>query len=277
VWDVQLSKSEENQGRMFHTRRHLFDELDWIHPRYQRATGGLISSHVFLNPVERREILQTIRSFHEHIFGEKGAPHGWDKMQQKREPTEDGVDTSNFMEALSYCYRESGDRRFLDWAIQMSRWTGARFEVRGKRQGDDWNWNMTNYVLRGLITLYETSHDPYVKDLAIRMSRATLANNGTDGMKLIDGVGGGELHFVFYHAWISARVAKIAPDGEDLTRKLLTAVRREVARQDAAGVFPMEHGVQSGIQTRWTSYYDEKSLVAYVPVLAAYMRARKIP
>jgi hypothetical protein len=136
---------------------------------------------------------------------------------------------------------------------------------------------MTNYVLRGLVTLYEISPDSYVKELAIRMSRATLANNGTDGMKLIDGVGGGELHFVFYHAWISTRVAKIAPDGENLARKLLAVVRREVARQDASGVFPMEHGAQNGIHTRWTSYYDEKSLVAYVPVLAAYMKARKIP
>src|SRR5207237_2547950 len=79
VWDVQMTKSSDYVGWMFHTRRHLFDELDWIHPRYQRATGGLISSHVFLNPPARKEIIQTIRNFHDRYFDEKGIPHDWDK------------------------------------------------------------------------------------------------------------------------------------------------------------------------------------------------------
>ena len=92
------------------------------------------------------------------MFDDRGIPHGWDKIANRREESEDGVDTSNFMEALAMCYRETGDRAFLDWALQMSRWTAARYQVRGKRKNDDWNWNLTNYVLRGLVTLYETSH-----------------------------------------------------------------------------------------------------------------------
>jgi hypothetical protein len=271
VWDVQLSKSEERQGRMFHTRRHLFDELDWIHPRYQRATGGLISSHVFLNPAARREIVATIRSFHQHMFDDKGVPHGWDKVRNRRDATEDGVDTSNFMEALSMCYRETGDRTFLDWALQMSRWTAARYEIRGKRENDDWNWNLTNYVLRGLVTLYETCHDPQVRDLAMDMSRRTLANTSRDGMALKDGIGGGELHFVFYHAWISTRVAKIAPDGDAMTRTLLMMVRREIERQRADGTSALKPAASGGMPTTWHSYYDAKALVAYVPVLAAHL------
>jgi hypothetical protein len=274
TWDIQMFKGEEEQGRMFHTRRHLFDELGWIHPRYQRATGGLIASHVFLNAPARREIVQTIRSFHQRMFDERGVPRGWDKTANRRGAGEDGVDTSNFMEALTYCYRETGDRQFLEWALQMSRWTAERWKVAGKRKGDDWNWNLTNYVLRGLVTLYETSRDPEVRDLAIEICRTTLENDSRNIADLRNGVGGGNLHFVFYHAWISTRVAKFAPDGEKLIRMLVPIVRREVALQRHDGLFTLEHGYESGIPTRWTSYYEAKSLVAYVPVLAAHLAGK---
>jgi hypothetical protein len=274
TWDIQMFKSEEQQGRMFHTRRHLFDELGWIHPRYQRATGGLVASHVFLNSPARREIVQTIRSFHEHMFDERGVPRGWDTRANSRGSGEDGVDTSNFMEALTYCYRETGDRQFLEWALQMSRWTAERWKVAGKRKGDDWNWNLTNYVLRGLVTLYETSRDPDVRDLAIQICRTTLENDSRNIADLRNGVGGGNLHFVFYHAWISTRVAKFAPDGEKLIGMLLPIVRREVALQRPDGLFALERGHESGMPTRWTSYYEAKALVAYVPVLAAHLAGR---
>ncbi len=274
VWDVQLDKAEGDQGRMFHTRRHLFDELDWIHPRYQRATGPLISSHVFLNMVMRREVVMTIRSFHEHMFDADGVPHDWDKINHRRGDQVAGVDTSNFMEALSYCYRETGDRQFLDWALSMSKWTAGRFEARGNVKGDDWNWNLSNYALRGLVELYETSGDASVKDLAIHMTRATLENMSPDTAHVVNGMGGGDRHFVFYQAWISTRVAKIAPDGASMTQKLLAAVRREVATQTPDGLFPLDHGMEAGLETRWASYYDPKSFVAYVPVLTAAMAAR---
>lgn len=270
TWDVQLFKGEDGQGRMFHTRRHLFDELDWIHPRYQRATGGLIASHVFLDGRARDEIIKTIRSFHDHMFS-RGIPYDWDKVANRRSDREDGVDTSNFMEALVYCYRETGDRFFLERALEMSRWTGERWKVAGKRPGDDWNWNLTNYVSRGLVTLFETSKDLQVRDLALQICRTTLDNTSTHGMDLKNGVGGGELHFVFYHAWLSTRVAKFAPDGDALIQKLYAVVKREVARQRPDGLFTLDHGVEAGMPTRWISYYEAKSLVAYVPVLTAHL------
>lgn len=270
--DVQLSKSPDGVGPMFHTRRHLFDELDWIHPRYQRATGSLVASHVFLHAPARQEVIRTIRSFHDRLFV-NGVPHDWDTRNQRRSSREVGVDTSNFMEALTMCYRETGDRRFLEDALRMSRFTAARFAVRGQRPGDDWNWNLTNYVLRGLVTLYETSGDAEVRDLAAAISRATVDNPSTDGYALKDGIGGGELHFVFYHAWISTRVARFAPDGAAIVAKLLPIVRREVARQRPDGLFSLEKGVEGGLPTRWISYYEAKALVAYVPVLAAHLQA----
>jgi len=272
--DVQLSKSTDAQGRMFHTRRHLFDELDWIHARYQRATGSLIASHVFLHSSARKEVIRTVRDFYDHMFV-NGVPYDWNTRANKRSDSEVGVDTSNFMEALAMCYRESGDRRFLDDALAMSRFTAARFKERGKRRNDDWNWNLTNYVLRGLVTLYETSGDPEVRDLAASIARITLDNSSTNGMELKDGIGGGELHFVFYHAWISTRIAKFAPDGRELIAKLLPIVRREVARQRRDGLFTLDRGTESGAPTRWISYYEAKSLVGYVPVLAAHLRSER--
>ncbi len=88
-------------------------------------------------------------------------------------------------------------------------------------------------------------------------------------------MGGGDRHFVFYHAWISIRVAKIAPDGEEMTRKLLQAVRREAAMQTPDGMFPLDHRMEAGKETIWASYYDPKSFVAYVPVLTAQLAATR--
>jgi hypothetical protein len=275
VWDVQLDKSEDDQGRMFHTRRHLFDELDWIHPRYQRAKGGLLTSHVFLNTAARREIIKTIRSFHQHMFSEQGIPYSWDKPSHRRSTTEDGVDTSNFMWALSECYRETGDRAFLDWALQMSRWTASHWKERGHKQGDDWNWNLAQYVLRGLVSLYQASNSPEVRDLAIEIGHATLANPSKDIADLKDGMGGGDGHFVFYNAWVTTDVAKFAPDGNEMVRMLLPIVRREVSRQRADGQFSKAtqwfgvESLESGAPTIWLSYYDPLSLVDCVPILTA--------
>jgi hypothetical protein len=221
----------------------------------------------------RREVIATIRSYHEHMFDDRGIPHDWDKINHRRSDHLAGVDTSNFMEALSHCYRETGDRKFLDWGLAMSKWTATRFEQRGKVKGDDWNWNLSNYALRGLVALYETSGDPSVKDLAIRMTRATLANMSPNTADIENGMGGGDGHFVFYHSWISTRVAKIAPDGDEFTRKLLQAVRREAAKQTPDGLFPLDHGMEGGMETKWASYYTPKSFVAYVPVITAHLAA----
>ena len=274
VWDVQISRGSNHQlGWMFHTRRHLFDELDWIHPRYQRATGGLLASHVFLNPAARRDIIQTIRNFHEKYFDLNGAPHDWDKLRNQRGTGEDGVDTSNFMEALAYCYRETGDRYFLDAALKMSRWTAGRYKIRGTRKWDDWNWNLTQYALRGLYHLYLVSQDQQVYNLMADMMRKTLANKSAKGSELKDGIGGGEAHFVFYHAWISTRVAALCPDRAALAEDLMSVVRREVARVRQDGLIPYEPGFGGGMPTTWTSYYDAKALVAYVPVITARLTA----
>jgi hypothetical protein len=274
VWDVQLKKSKDGPGLMFHTRRHLFDELNWVHPRYQRATGGLIASHIFLNAAGRKEILQTIRAFHDTVFRD-GVPLDWDLKRNRLTAEEDGPDVSNFMEALTYCYRETGDRYFLDAGLKMSRWSIEQWRKQ-RTTGKPWNWNGAQYVQRGLVTLYEASGDPRVRDAVLDLTRMTLASATLPGQEEARRTTvGDELHFAFYHSWISTRVAKFAPDGDEMIRTLLRVVRREVNRQRPDGQFSVDHGMESGLPTIWTSYYEAKSLVAYVPVLTAHMAGTK--
>jgi hypothetical protein len=276
TYDVQLSKSEDQQGRMYHTRRHLFDELDWIHPRYQRAKGGLVTSHVILNPAARREIIQTIRSYHEHMFDQDGIPHSWDRRTRKPVKERDGVDTSNFMEALIYCYRETGDRWFFDQALKMSRWTADRWQHRNDTQRDHWDWNLSQYALRGLVSLYLASGDTLVRDTAIDVARKALNNKAPRVSIMLDGMGGRKIDNVFFHAWITAHVTRFAPRGRQMLEELYDIVRQDLACQREDGMFVIDHGMESGKPTRWTSFYDAKSLVAYLPVLTARMGAEGV-
>jgi hypothetical protein len=273
TYDIQLSKSEGQQGRMYHTRRHMFDELDWIHPRYQRAKGGIVTSHVILYSASRREIIQTIRSYHEHMFDQDGIPHSWDRRTRKPVKEPDGVDTSNFMEALVYCFRETGDRWYLNEALKMSRWTSDRWRHRNDSPADHWDWNLAQYALRGLVSLYQASADTLVRDTAVDVARKALNNKAPRTSTTLDGVGGRKIDNVFFHAWITASVTRFAPQGRQMLEELYDIVRQDVACQREDGMFVIDHGMEAGKPTRWTSVYDAKSLVAYLPVLSARMAA----
>lgn len=277
TYDVQITRTERSLGWMFHTRRNLFDELGWIHPRYQRARGALLTSHVILYPWARRDVIQTIRNFHEKIFDEQGIPRGWDERAGKRTPEPDGVDTSNFMEALVDCFRETGDLRFRDSAIKMSRWTAERWKQRRATPQDNWNWNLSQYALRGLVALYRVTGDELARDTAIEVARVTLNNKSPRGSVMLDGMGGRKIDNVFYHAWITTAVTRFAPEGSRMLEELYQVVRGDAACQREDGSFLLEHGVESGLPTAWTSFYDAKSLVAYLPVLAARRAALGLP
>ena len=66
-------------------------------------------------------------------------------------------------------------------------------------------------------------------------------------------------------------MAEIAPDGDALTGTLVMMVRRELKRQRPDGTFAIDRESAGGMPTIWHSYYDDKALVAYVPVLAAHL------
>ena len=90
-------------------------------------------------------------------------------------------------------------------------------------------------------------------------------------------MGGRKIDSVFFHAWITARVTQFAPQGHQMLNDLYDIVRQDVACQQDDGTFVIDHGMESGEPTRWTSFYDEKSMVAYLPVLTARMAAAGMP
>ena len=273
TWDVQHDRKLTGFGPMLHTRRHLLDELDWIHPRYQRMMGPLLASHVFLASRERAELIETLRHFVQQIQAADGIPYNWDETKNKRAASETGVDTANLIEALIAAWEETGDPFFLDRARGYARWTVQKWRTR--TDDTSWNWNLTRYVLTGMAAIVRVGQEypgrvPEYEDFmksALEIERHTITH---PELTSVPGtIGGGDLHYVFYHAWLGVELARLSGDSSLLPR-LAGVVRREVARQEPDGTFPMELGsLWSQYPTRVISYYDAKSVVAYLPVLGS--------
>ncbi|MEO7650214.1 MAG: hypothetical protein ABIZ80_07080 [Bryobacteraceae bacterium] len=273
VYDIQHDHKQTGFGPMMHTRRHLLDELDWIHPRYQRAMGGLLISHVLLHERERRELIEMLRNFSMQTQGEDGVPYNWDEVKNQRASTETGVDTANIIEAFVAAWEETGDAFFLDRARGYARWTLKKWRTRT----DDtfWNWNLTRYVLSGMLAICRVGKEypsqvPEVQDFlkgTFEIGRHTVMH---PELTSVPGtIGGGDLHYVFYHSWLGTELARVTGDAS-LLPGLGAVVRRELAKQEPDGTFPMQLGtLWSQYPTRVISYYDAKSVVAYLPVLGS--------
>lgn len=277
VYDVQHTRRRNGFGPMLHTRRHLLDELDWIHPRYQRIAGPLLASHVFLASRERDDLIQTLKSFTDKIQGPDGTPYNWDERANQREASETGVDTSNMIEALIAAWLETGDSTFLDRARGYARWTVRKWQTRT----DDkfWNWNLTRYVQSGMLAICRAAAKYPGRIPEAELFRRTAIEIGVHTIKhpelaKVEGtIAGGELHYVFYHAWLGSELSRLANDNT-LLKPLLAKVREQMARQAQDGSFPMSMGsLWSQYPNTVVSYYDPKSVVAYVPVLAARLAA----
>lgn len=277
VYDIQHTRRQNGFGPMLHTRRHLLDELDWIHPRYQRVAGPLLASRVLLADREREEIAATLRHFVTRIQSEDGTPYNWDERTNRRGASETGVDTANMIEALVAAWRETGDAFFLDRARGYARWTVKKWQTR--KDDTFWNWNLTRYVLTGMLAICrEAERAPSLiperesfRQAAIEIGRHTLAR--PELATVAGTIAGGELHYVFYHAWLGAEVSRLAKD-PTLLKPLLAKVREQMARQALDGSFPMEMGsLWSQYPHAVVSYYDPKSVVAYIPVLEARLAA----
>jgi hypothetical protein len=277
VYDVQHDKKQSGFGPMLHTRRHLLDELDWIHPRYQRMFGPLLASHVLLAERERRELIGTLRSFIGRIQAEGGTPYNWDERNHRRSAEETGIDTANIIEALVAAWECTADRFFLDRAVGYARWTLKKWRTRTDDR--QWNWNLTRYVLTGLLALCRAEReypgqipeaDAFLQGAA-EIGRHTATH--PELTHVAGTLGGGALHYVFYHAWLASDLARLTGDGS-LLPAMTRLVRQEVARQHPDGSFPFDLGVLwSQYPTRVVSYYDAKSVVAYLPALAARLAA----
>jgi AcrR family transcriptional regulator len=260
TYDVQLNRVRTGPGPFLHARRHLLDEQDWVHPRYQRLTGALIASHSLLATIEREELIAALRSYTGRLMDEQGRTLDWDKRGNKPGGPA-GVDTSNIMEALVECWRESGDPSFLEKARRMSRWTMGQWR---ERKPGTWNWNLSQYVLRGLVAVGKATRDQQVINTSIDIARDVLAGQSE-----------ADLHFAFYNAWMAAELNRAF--GADLPLdKYLDVTRRSLDRMGADGNFPV------ALPEAWapypsvrSSYYDSKAFVAYIPVLTAQLAAKK--
>jgi hypothetical protein len=273
VYDVQQDKKKTGFGPMLHTRRHLLDELDWIHPRYQRVMGPILASYVLAATRERTEIIDTLRHFTAQIQSEDGIPYNWDERSGKRASTETGVDTGNMIEALVAAWEATSDSFFLERARGYARWTVGKW--RNRTDDTFWNWNLTRYVMTGLLAICRAGREypdrvPELKDFIQAASEIERHTVSHPELTSVPGtIGGGDLHYVFYHAWLGCELAQLTGDTKMLER-LVPIVRREAARQQPDGTFPMELGaLWSQYPSRVISYYDPKSVVAYLPVLGA--------
>jgi hypothetical protein len=260
TYDVQFNRARTGPGPFLHARRHLLDEQDWVHPRYQRLTGALIASHSLLAAIEREELMASLRSYTDKLMDEQGRMHDWDKRaNQPGGPA--GVDTSNIMEALVECWHESGDASFLEKARRMSRWTMS--EWRARKPGT-WNWNLSQYVLRGLVAVGRATRDQQVIRTSIDIARDVLTGQSE-----------AELHFVFYNAWMASELNRAFGANLPL-EKFLDLTRRNLDHMGPDGNFPV------ALPEAWapypsirSSYYDSKAFVAYIPSLTARLAAMK--
>ncbi len=276
TYDIQEDHKRTGFGGMFHTRRHMLDELDWIHPRYQRAFGPILMSHVLLAKRERDEAVATVRHFSEQIQGPDGVPYDWDERANKR-AGETGVDTTNFIEALIACWEVTGDSFFLDRARGYTRWALKKWDTRT----DDkyWSWNLTRYVETGMLAICRAAREypgSVAEETGFLKGLIAISNHtvGHPELASVPGtIGGGELHYVFYHAWLDVEVSRMS-NNPALIAPLAKIVREQLARQNANGVFPMDLGtLWSQYPTQVISYYDPKAVVAYLPVLGARLAA----
>lgn len=276
VFDVQQDKKQSGFGPMLHTRRHLLDELNWIHPRYQRAAGAILAAHVLLADRERGELIATVRHFSTQIQDADGTPHDWDEAKNAR-GGETGVDTTNFVEALIAGWTETGDRFFLDGARGYTRWALKKWKTR--TDDANWNWNLTRYVETGLLAICHAAKEypgsvPEEKEFLagmIEISRHTLSH---PAYAFVPGtLGEGGLHYIFYHACLDAQVSRLAND-PSMLKSLVVMIRSQVVRQNAEGAFPIEAGsLWSQYPTQILSSYDAESVVACLPVLSARLAA----
>jgi len=272
IYDLTMNKQHAGVGPFMHTRRFFFDRETWHHCRYQRIAGMMRPSHIFCDRRMRRKACEVVRFFAEHYLDTDGAPLYPDegKFDGKKSRCNESAMTQ-FSESLILAYQETGDEFFLEKAKLHSGWAIAQMEA-----ADDvvkWlgNWNI-QFVQRGLLAVYLATGDTKFSDAYIKICRNILKikpeHAGYRDLVLW------EVHFVVYFAWHFAEAHKLTGDDEML-REFIKVLDSELQRQVEDGTFP--YVTQFSPRTsQWISYYDPKSASAYLPVLAARMKAAGI-
>lgn len=272
IGDLTLNKQQDSGGPYVHARRFLLDRENWHHPRYQRISGMMKPSHIFCDRRLRKRACATVKWFAENFLDTDGAPmspSSRDIGGRKERCTEAAM--SQFVESLVLAYEETGDPFFLEKARLMADWAVNQMEEH--RDILDWmkNWNI-QFVQRGLLAIYLATWDEKYKDAFLKICRNILRIRPQhDGYKdLILW----EVHFVVYFAWHFSEAHRMTGDDE-LLKTFVAVLETELERQVEDGTFPYITAFTPRT-SEWISYYDTKTAAAYLPVLAARMKAAGI-
>lgn len=262
TYDLQFCKRQDGWGPYMHTRRFLLDHQEWFHPRYQRVGGMMKLSHFFGDKVYRDNVIWYLRFWGENYVAEDGspmAPHGDGREKptadQKSKCTESAM--SNFADSLMYAYVETADAWFLEKAKLIGDWVvrGANADLDGFCA----NSNSTRYILRGLLSLCQVTGDQRYIDTFVKIAEWTV-NSPTFEYGT---------HYVAFHFYYASQAYKWSGRREILDGILkLAGWVMSKESEDVPGTYPFPQKYQYP-ESRWRCIYDNKAIVAYLPVLAA--------
>lgn len=268
IFDITMNKQHGGLKLFMHTRRFLFDRENWHHPRYQRIAGMMRPSHFFCDRRMRKKAVEVVRWFAEHFLDTDGAPmspNTNDINGPKGRCTEAAM--AQFCESLILAYHETRDEWFLEKARLMANWAVDQMESSEDLIKWICNWNI-QFVLRGLLAVFLTTDEQKFKDAYVKICRGLLQippeHAGYKNLTLW------EVHFVVYCAWHFPEAQRLTGDTK-MVEDFVKILNSELSRQVEDGTFPYVTTFTPRL-SQWISYYDPKTVAAYLPVIASRMK-----
>lgn len=256
AFDIQLNHYRGNIAPFFHSRRFLMDQMEWVHMRYQRIDGVIRAAHFFGDRRVRLKTIEAMRRYAEALVCPDGAPGFAEGGPIRGRRVRAGADCTNFGEVLGICYRETGDPFFLQTARKMANWT--------IRQMRSWDWEKDvgnsygwHFLMRGMLSTLKLTGSKRYRDWYLDMARRNIAYP----VEQID--------FRCWMCWLLVEAEKLGGEWRIL-EEALKRTRHVLKRLSSTGAIRDECGLPwSKWPTIWERLYDQKTIVAYVPVLSA--------
>ncbi len=260
AFDVQLNHFRGNIAPFFHSRRFLMDRMEWVHMRYQRIDGVIRAAHFFGDRRVRTRTIEAMRRYAEAMVCPDGAPGFAEGGPLGGRRVRAGADCTNFGEVLGICYRETGDPFFLKTARRMADWTIRRMRSWDweKDCGNSYGWH---FLMRGMLSTLKLTGSKRYRDWYLDMARRNV------------GYPFEQIDFRCWMCWLLVEAEKLGGEWRIL-EEALARTRRVLGRLSASGALrDVCEPPWSKWPSVWERLYDQKTIVAYVPVLAARLAA----
>lgn len=260
AFDIQLNHYRGNIAPFFHSRRFLMDQMEWVHMRYQRIDGVIRAAHFFGDRRVRARTIEAMRRYAQAMVCPDGAPGFAEGGPIRGRRVRAGADCTNFGEVLGICYRETGDPFFLRTARKMAGWIIRHMRSWDweKDAGNSYGWH---FLMRGMLQTVKLTGSKRYRDWYLDMAR----RNVSYPLEQID--------FRCWMCWLLAEAHRLGGERWILD-EALERTRRVLQRLSPTGALRDEVGPPwSKWPTIWERLYDQKTVVAYVPVLAARLAA----